>query len=262
MDQGRLVSVGAVREAVAADVRAVWRNAEGENPRDPEVSQRRAVVYHNWMAEGWGKGTKPAQAHYLACERRGKYIRSMARFRLGSHDLRVVRGAWEGLEWGRRTCELCVAGYWGGQVQDEAHLWRECRNKHIRAVRRKFAQLFLDDSEDMRTAVNKSDECVVAAHALLQAHAAAEAEKDLRREEIRSRLRMEGAHTEDPRNTEFEQELLLGALTENGWIRELQIEEGEEGDVWETNATYDLSDDSDTDDDTSSHGTFDGYGLG
>lgn len=71
------------------------------------------------------------------------HLSSLMRFRLGSHDLRVVTGRWErvdnsSLPRHQRLCERCAAG----QVEDEFHVVFEC-DAYL-AVREHFWKLFVD----------------------------------------------------------------------------------------------------------------------
>jgi hypothetical protein len=84
---------------------------------------RRQAVYDKWFRYAAQKKTP----HYLDMEGVSyRQVRQFARFRLGSHNLRVVREGWNNLAWDQRTCERCSSG----EVDDEPHMLFECQAMH------------------------------------------------------------------------------------------------------------------------------------
>ena len=110
---------------------AVWDTLD-ICPRTCPSPKARLCTYRAWF-------TRPAVAprkSLLMLPLPASYIRKFLRFRMGCHDLPIVRGSWSNTSRADRHCALCGPGTCG----DEKHLVFEC--PHVQPVRDKYASLF------------------------------------------------------------------------------------------------------------------------
>lgn len=98
------------------------------DPRAEDVNKRRHVAYKCWF-----KQEDDTQFKHLPWYMKAGFalsshvVGSMARFRLGSHNLQCVRGAMEGIPYMSRICRRCEAcGDGSRTVDDEHHVLFEC----------------------------------------------------------------------------------------------------------------------------------------
>ena len=110
---------------LVSDVRfrhhAVWREAEGQNPR---TNRKKSAVYHNWFdlpLREYSESRPSAQLPlYLTINVNRKVVRDVSRFRLKAHGLKC-----ESELHGKSShfCDLCDIG----EVQDELHVVYRCK---------------------------------------------------------------------------------------------------------------------------------------
>ena len=95
------------------------------------------------------KGCPPVP-QYLKLQLPGRVMRSMARFRLSAHNLRVETGRYEGIPWKDRLCDECAC-FWMRQ-QNEYHAVFEC--SATEDVRKEYDELLRAARGDMKTLMN------------------------------------------------------------------------------------------------------------
>ena len=79
-------------------------------------------------------------------------VRSMARFRLGCHCLRVETGRYQGTHYTDRVCTRCESG----EVDNEHHMIFECAKLSDLRQDRRFRALFHGD-QDVRSFMSQPD---------------------------------------------------------------------------------------------------------
>ncbi len=114
-----------------------WTPDSDINPR--ECNSKRSA-YHQWCALPTKRALVTYSPYtlptYMLLDPPRDVIRSMARFRLCAHTLRI-----ETVTWTHNispTCDLCNAH----DVQDEQHVLFHCTHPHMVSLRRTYASLF------------------------------------------------------------------------------------------------------------------------
>jgi hypothetical protein len=108
------------------------------DPLDKATKHRPTAVYNRWFRV-FDLGSKARVHLYLFTRIPMAHVFGMARFRLGSHGLRVNRGRWEGghrLSYEDRTCKRCSSS---SLVDDEYHALFVCRS--TACVRQDFSEV-------------------------------------------------------------------------------------------------------------------------
>jgi hypothetical protein len=139
-----------------------WQNI-GVNFSDAEVDKRMHVVYKahfkqandtSWCNLPW----------YLKCGSQVSFpvVKSVARFRLSSHNLEVQRGRFSRVAYADRTCRRC-----GGdavEVDDETHVVFNCSSSLPLRTEARFQRVFdaLGDQTTLRAFMSHSDQKTVA----------------------------------------------------------------------------------------------------
>jgi hypothetical protein len=147
--EGGLLEGGRPRELNAGDTLSrfdTWMNRDWQDlPADPRAADSQHVylsTYTSWFAAGdadeflqrgrWE--TVPGYVRHTA----GidpEWVRSLAAFRLGAHDLEVAAGRWRGVARHERVCDLCRDA-----LGDEMHMVFDC--DRYQALRQQFPDLF------------------------------------------------------------------------------------------------------------------------
>ena len=125
---------------LAADVRfrhhAVWREAEGQNPR---TYRKKSAVYHNWFGlplKEYSESRPSARLPlYLTVNLNRKVVRDVSRFRLRAHGLKCETGLYDRSS---HICDLCDSS----EVQDELHVVYRCRCPFFVQLRQDYRHLF------------------------------------------------------------------------------------------------------------------------
>ena len=121
-------------------------------PNHPKCEDAKLATYQYWMSAPYLDEVQLASRaqrvpwypsglpHYVrvthACNQ--EHLKSLIRFRCGSHSLAVETGRWSGVPRRHRVCRKCGAGYF---VEDEMHVLLECSAMH--ALRMEYdEQLF------------------------------------------------------------------------------------------------------------------------
>jgi hypothetical protein len=110
------------------------RFAVVEQVREEKVENRKALTYGRWFKQD----VAPLIPKYFSFPQ-VTYSEAIkvAKFRLGSHELRVEKGKVFGTPWIERKCIRCPADYLCGldcQVDDEYHMIFECKAfEHLRS---------------------------------------------------------------------------------------------------------------------------------
>jgi hypothetical protein len=123
-----------------------WLHRDWQDlPADPRAADSQHVymsTYESWFAAGGAdevltRGrweTVPGYVRYTAGIDPA-WVRSLAAFRLGAHDLEVAVGRWQGVERPERLCSWC-----GTALGDEKHMIFDCDK--YQALRQQFPDLF------------------------------------------------------------------------------------------------------------------------
>lgn len=112
------------------------------DPRRPSTPNRKRATFAFWFRQDFDHMGRKFLPSYLSAglSLSHNIVRSMARFRLGAHNLRVERGRYSHAPYIRRTCLRC--GPDCNHVDDEHHLLFQCNStQHLRSDPR-FQHLF------------------------------------------------------------------------------------------------------------------------
>jgi hypothetical protein len=119
-----------------------WRRMRNDedfgDPLDKVTKHRPTAVYNRWFRV-FDLGSKARMHLYLSTCIPMAHVFSMARFRLGSHGLRVDRGRWEGgqhISCEDRTCKRCTSS---SLVDDEYHVLFVCPS--TASIRQDFSEV-------------------------------------------------------------------------------------------------------------------------
>ena len=107
----------------------------------PRERNSKRSTYHQWCAlppkRAMVTHSPCIPPKYMSLDLPRDVIRSVARFRLRVHTLRVETVTWN--QNTSPTCDLCDAD----DIQDEQHVLFHCTHPHVISLRRKYASLFL-----------------------------------------------------------------------------------------------------------------------
>lgn len=109
----------------------VWPERDTD-PRTADSANVTLATYREWMT-----ASVDAPAPYIRHQQYVDpvYMSSLIRFRMGSHQLRIVTGRWDKTPRHARLCRFCAEG-----IEDERHVLVECR--YYQNARSCAAQLF------------------------------------------------------------------------------------------------------------------------
>jgi hypothetical protein len=112
--------------ALEARVAEAWATVDHVNPRTAPSHGIEMCTHINWVYPVPGRGDPTKPPHMLLCASFGM-LRSLARFRLGWHGLRVATGRQERLPRQARVCQVCqLDGSQRQNVEDLMHFMLDC----------------------------------------------------------------------------------------------------------------------------------------